>query len=301
MTPFKVTFIGLEDTMSDYNSCGVTEEQRSSEGFFAIEALASERWHIMARPEDPSADVSIQVLSSCDERTCVRSASLCHGGHAEHLNFVAPMGGTYIISLESTSESPVTLLVVKPPCGDGKVQHGESCDDGNSAARDGCDPSCRAEVLATAPAETEPNNELIEANLIRFSDGDTGMMAIAGQIGGACDVDRFALEVPDGSSIRATVLDATGMPCAADSPMVHLQLFDATTGRVRGEKMSTAGDVCPSILDTDAFAMGLSAGEYHVTIEAVAPHDESGDGAGDAAEPDLFVYQVVLEVVAPTS
>jgi cysteine-rich repeat protein len=54
----------------------------------------------------------------------------------------------------------VKIKVVAPGCGDGVIQSAtEQCDDGNTAAGDGCSPTCQAEP----PYEIEPNNSLATA------------------------------------------------------------------------------------------------------------------------------------------
>jgi len=53
-----------------------------------------------------------------------------------------------------------------PVCGNGILEWGEECDDGNLVAGDGCDPACLVEV------EPEPDDELI--NLVQWLEADGG-------------------------------------------------------------------------------------------------------------------------------
>jgi len=66
--------------------------------------------------------------------------------------------GTYYVRVEengndATSPAYVLLVDVNPPgCGDGVVQTGEQCDDGNTTDGDGCSSTCT--LLTCAPGET---------------------------------------------------------------------------------------------------------------------------------------------------
>ena len=74
--------------------------------------------------------------------------------------FAANMAvGKYKVRVEYTGNSTavasyvVKIRVVTPGCGDSVLQPGEQCDDGNTAAGDGCSPTCQSEP----PHEIEPN------------------------------------------------------------------------------------------------------------------------------------------------
>lgn len=62
------------------------------------------------------------------------------------------LAGAALSSITTALEQPLsgdtltaTRLAFSPPCGDGLVQDGETCDDGNSVAGDGCSFSCEVE------------------------------------------------------------------------------------------------------------------------------------------------------------
>jgi cysteine-rich repeat protein len=73
--------------------------------------------------------------------------------------------GSYVVRVEQnggvmTQASYVVRIKIVPPgCGDGVVQPGEQCDDGNAVAGDGCDPLCVVEP----PFEIEPNDSVATA------------------------------------------------------------------------------------------------------------------------------------------
>src|SRR5262249_37016831 len=51
-------------------------------------------------------------------------------------------------------------LVVNPVCGDGAVNNGEQCDDGNAFGGDGCDANCQIEQGWTCPTPGQPYQPL---------------------------------------------------------------------------------------------------------------------------------------------
>merc|ERR1719272_2381760 len=57
--------------------------------------------------------------------------------------------GFYSDSTNGIEQIVVTTLDATPPslCGDGVVQAGEDCDDGNLLPADGCSPACKTDSL----------------------------------------------------------------------------------------------------------------------------------------------------------
>jgi cysteine-rich repeat protein len=69
--------------------------------------------------------------------------------------------GSFVLALV-----PLLGCVSKPPrpddsCGDGKLDDGETCDDGNTAATDGCSATCAIEPWFTCPALAEPCHPIL--------------------------------------------------------------------------------------------------------------------------------------------
>lgn len=74
------------------------------------------------------------------------------GNGLEEIAFAVTQGTTYYLVVDSTSTTatgPFTLEVTVQPagCGDTVVSAGETCDDGNVVAGDGCAPDCSLEAL----------------------------------------------------------------------------------------------------------------------------------------------------------
>lgn len=275
----------LTDSFSAFSSCGITDPLSGRDGFFQFDAAADDRWHVLARPTADDQDVAVYFLSSCDESTCRSAHDSCGDGQPEHAHFVSEGAATYIVGIESSTAAPVVVSIMHPTCGDGMLTHGETCDDGNRDEQDGCDNLCRVELFDATSSEVEPNDDTIEANVIVLA-GGTGETTVSGALGGACDSDSYMLRVPEGGSIVATALDASGAPCGATTPPMELVLSEG------GEMEVTlgvgtpggAGGSCPSIEVGASFAMGLAAGEYFITVEA----DHNAE---------IRDYQILLQVL----
>ncbi len=258
-----------------------------NDGFFALDLAAGDRWHFHVRVTDEVANPAVYVLRSCDERACQPGDGndLCGDGTDEHVSFVAPESGRYYVGIDTRAPggSNLELLAVSPTCGNGgEPEHSETCDDGNLAAFDGCDPQCRAELTNLAPNEVEPNDDQVGANVLLL-DQDTGSINAIGSIGGRCDFDNFFLQVPtDGASILAQLSTAGGQACPDDAPPVTLQLLASDARTLVGER---TGD-CPSIDDESSFAQDLAAGGYYLRVVA----DE---------DAPLFEYALDVQLIEP--
>ena len=80
--------------------------------------------------------------------------------------------------------------VAAPGCGDGILETGEQCDDGNTTAGDGCSPTCQLEKNYIP--ETEPNDTSALANPLGSAGGFIGAISPAG------DHDYFSFDVTTG-------------------------------------------------------------------------------------------------------
>ncbi len=62
----------------------------------------------------------------------------------------------------------------KPVCGNGIVETGEQCDDGNTVGSDGCSATCQNEILAPNPGSAVCGNDIIEGD--EACDGQEGCL-----------------------------------------------------------------------------------------------------------------------------
>jgi len=198
-----------------------------------------------------------------------------------------------VLGCPSAGDPPAPALV----CGDGSVDDGEVCDDGNLWGGDGCTHLCTAE---TGPSETEPNGLDTPQAL---PDGGTVDGAI--QRG---DEDCFTVEVADGHAVRATleepdgcsgdaiveVLDADGVrvvsgPPAFDTGCSTIEPDTSNDARYLGAGTHT---VCVApILDTvvPSYTLSVELVDSCADLPSLAPdpsQDLDGDGIADVCDPD---------------
>jgi cysteine-rich repeat protein len=132
-----------------------------------------------------------------------------------------------------------------PVCGDGVVDDGEGCDDGNTWGGDGCGPACQYEL---GTLETEPNDTVETAQVLAAGDAVTASLLPS-------DRDCYAVAVPERGSVRVSVSGPEGRCDAA----IALSVFDAD-GAQRTSALPDVATGCPTVdPDTDTFARYLSA------------------------------------------
>jgi cysteine-rich repeat protein len=173
--------------------------------------------------------------------------------------------GTYFISLTGQDVGAgwdsdysvgfsIDLVVVGtgPVCGNGQVEDGEECDDGNAASGDGCNTACRVETLA----EGEPNDDAAHARFFgtyRYA---------AGSINRAGDEDWFSVRVEEGQSLTAELSDGAG-GCGFDS---RLEVYDANGVQVAWDDDDGPG-YCSRLDPTrDPSMHGMPAGVYRLRV-----------------------------------
>jgi cysteine-rich repeat protein len=271
-------FIDTSNMGGDYHDfvgC-LRRELPGNDGFVKIETNAGEKWHVHVEPQRADLDPAIYFLPSCDVRTCeARTVNdACGVGKAEHLSFVSS-GGPYFIGIDSVlpGGGPFSIIVTRPICGNNLVEHSEACDDGNTMSGDGCDSSCRRELMGGSVTEKESNEMPAEANVLM-----NVPMTINGRIGDHCgDIDVFAIPVAEGGSIQASLLSRAGN---CDGSPVRLTVI-ATDGQTEMGSVSAQGATCPAITAQQSLARTLAAGVYYLQVRSL--------GA------DPFDYQLKVE------
>jgi cysteine-rich repeat protein len=192
--------------------------------------------------------------------------------------------GTYYVKVEefgNNGTAPFYVLDVKlqaPACGDGILQLGEQCDDGNLVAGDGCSPTCGLE--GNYITETEPNDTQATANPLGGADGFSAAISPIG------DQDYFSFDVATaGSSVFIQVTDGvTGCPSGFDSKLTLFNPLGALIGTA--DDGGTAKCSLMSPPNTPATS-NMAVGTYKVRVEY------NGNSAQVAS------YVVKIKVVAP--
>jgi cysteine-rich repeat protein len=281
---FTADTTALHNDFSDLVSCTGHVEQ-GNDGFFGVDLRAGERWHFHIHPLTPGIDTALYVLSTCDDRSCSTGdgEDECGPDRDEHMTFVAPSTGRFLVGISSRAPGGgrFDMLAIHPVCGNGIKEHSESCDDGNTRSGDGCDDHCRSELYPPRAMEVEPNDDTEGANEVKVT--PAAPITVSGRLGGRCDQDTFAVQVPAGASIRATMLDSNGAVCPAGSPPLQMMLV-LPDGHTVGGQATTRGGACPSIGDQPFASTVSEAATYYIRVTTV----------GD--DPNIFDYSLQIEL-----
>lgn len=127
----------------------------------------------------------------------------------------------------------------QPRCGDGVLDGGEACDDGNRESKDGCSPACQLEATCRGGHCDVACGDGVVADAEACDDGnlDDGDGCSA-----SCEVERghvcepVDVAAPETLTVRATVRDFRGR----DVPMGHPD-FEASLGDDRGALSTMLG------------------------------------------------------------
>lgn len=172
--------------------------------------------------------------------------------------------GTYYVQVKASgnnSATPFYVLGVKvlaPACGDGLLQVGEQCDDGNVVNGDDCSATCTFE--GNYIPETEPNDTQLTANPVGLADGFSGVINPIG------DQDYFSFDVvTPGSSVFIQVTDGIkGCPAGFDSKLTLFSPNNALIVTVDDGGAAKCSLLSPA---TTSLATNLAVGTYKVRVE----------------------------------
>jgi len=93
-------------------------------------------------------DATMYVRTECDKSSTQTSCTVAAPGTAINANLAVTKDTpiyVFVDSLIGGGKYTLSAEVVEAKCGDGALQLGEQCDDGNTAAGDGCSATCRIE------------------------------------------------------------------------------------------------------------------------------------------------------------
>ena len=255
------------------------------DGFFALDVQAGEYWHFhlavdpaVAGQEDLNP-VLYLLQEDCDERRCdaSRLSNACEvapGGASafrdEHFAFIPSAPGRWYIGIDDEGANAGGVYVldaIRPSCGDGVRDHGESCE-----GEEFCNLDCRFDLgpMNSNEGQNEPNDNREEANALRLGPvpGEPGVqgLQIIGDVGPAaqtCDYpDVFTFDVPAGGQVEVDALQRGGNECDGATPddfAFDLFLEDATGGTRSARDVDENG--CPRV-----DVSGLEAGRYFVRL-----------------------------------
>ncbi len=304
---FVVSTDSLSNTISD---CSPDLLVPGQEGVFQLYMEGGVKWHFHAKPVggDMTSDTALYVMPGCDgNRLCEGAANVdwCGAGGEEHFTFIPQTSATYYVVLDNQAAgagvTEYEFEIVRPQCGNGILEHDETCEDGNRTAGDGCDEYCREEIAADGFEAHEANDDPSSASAIVL-DANTGTRLVRGILR-PCDFDVFAVDIAQaGSSLRVELSSddgpATdiGSACPGQTPAIDLVLSDPDSQPLGTG--SPRDGACPIIDPTeisgadqyvDEFARNLAAGTHYITL-----------GTGKDAV-DLFAYKIRFSVLPPES
>lgn len=294
--------VRLNDLGDHIQTCGKLTGFDGPDGVVGIELAADQLVHLEvdfvteASAAPPPVDLGVYMMNTCDANTCAKRVERCPPGAGEHFAWAVDTGGIYYFGFDtkaydrSAYDPVVDISVTFPICGNGELEKGETCDDGNRVSLDGCSEDCLAELTNTGqPVEVEPNNYYLTGNVVVLSPGE--MMNIKGYIGGGCDLDFYMLDIPEGGFARVTMLGEDGQDCPAGTLPFVLEFDDpsgvAELGKAKIPAESGGTNHCPQ-WDENSFVTGsLPAGRYVVEMK---PYEK---GVGT----DAFPYVLQVEIL----
>lgn len=178
--------------------------------------------------------------------------------------------GVYFLSVEEDGMNQLIAAyevqiegITADVCGNGipEVGAGESCDDGNTMAGDGCSDICESENLVIL--ETEPNDTVAQANDAMRT--GVGQSTVRGAILVSGDGDYWRFTVPAGQTLDLTARTYTteGDPnaCATGTDTL-IELRDSA-----GTLITSDDDRGPGLCSLLP-AAGLTAGTYYINARA---------------------------------
>jgi cysteine-rich repeat protein len=183
------------------------------------------------------------------------------GAPAPPAGQVCPQGA-YVIGFDAQSN-----IICSGFCGNGVVDRGEACDDGNAAAGDGCSPQCQQEA---APAPTAA----VAAPAVVAGGEDTGTAAAPAATAAAASQPQVAPAAEAATMAPVAELaidDIDPWSVVFGKREVTVTItgsgFDAATVvRFNGSDHAPRVDTSGTQLEVTLPTQGLSIGPYPVTV-----------------------------------
>jgi len=178
--------------------------------------------------------------------------------------------GTYYAAVDAspfagpntTWDYELRVSVAPTHCGNGVVDPGEQCDDGNTKSGDGCSSSCQFECAGVA--EIEPNDSPAAA-----SGPIVPGVGVCGAIYPVGDADVWRFSLASYSDISLETFDASGASCVGIDTVATLFAPDGTTPLAVDDDSGVG--LCAFIKSaTHEGARHLAPGTYYVEIQDFA-------------------------------
>jgi cysteine-rich repeat protein len=206
---------------------------------------------MIAQNDDPAAGIScahIQTLGAADRLEA-----------GNYVLLVRAFGNTAI------PQYALNVQLLPMACGNGIAEAGETCDDGNLAAGDGCNTTCQFE--GSIIVEREPNNRIdFTANRTQSTPGN---QLFAGAVDFSGDLDNFVIEITGATGrVFARTHTATGDELACEGIDTMLELVDAS-GKTVAMNDDDGGNqtLCSYLSPVNDLALAsLTTGKYYLRV-----------------------------------
>jgi cysteine-rich repeat protein len=224
---------------------------------------ASETGTMLVRLTSAGWDAGVYVRSSCaTSGSEIGCSNVPRAGAEEALNVTVLRGATYYVVVDGQGGADgafMLMLELQSTCGNRTIDTGETCDDGNATAGDGCDATCQLEATA----------------------------------GSACPADAAALALAPGTQVYTG--DSTGPDNAVHGTCAASSTADEAIFRVRPTQSGHLRvDLTPeSAYDPVLFARASCPGSTDIQCA-----DANGSGQGETVEFDVTagtIYTVVAD------
>lgn len=178
--------------------------------------------------------------------------------------------GNYVLLVRAFGNTAIpqyalNVQLLPMACGNGIAEAGETCDDGNLAAGDGCNATCQFE--GSIVTEREPNNRIdFTANRVQSTPGN---QLFAGATDFSGDLDTYAIEITGATGrIFARTHTATADELACEGIDTRLELVDASGKTVATNDDDSGNQSLCSYLSptTDLALASLTTGKYFLRV-----------------------------------
>ncbi len=210
------------DTTTGSNQCG---GGNSNDAVYAMTASAAGRVTLVL--DATGFNPTVYVRKACADKGYV----LCDAAQTSaQISFLVNKGATFAAFVDgygtSNQAGPYTLTATLEPsvCGNGALEVGEQCDDGNTVGGDGCDAACQLEpgcqvndgkdTSYTSPGNLPAGCSTIDVSNVKITSDN-----------GNNDNDWYCTEVAAGQTLTARTYTGAPGTCTVEPNNTFLEIY----------------------------------------------------------------------------